>query len=96
MERADAVATWAFAGTGIARFRKDGGGMMRTFLMGAILGALAMWIWGDQVRARFGNSVDGVVDRALGLVDAVDDQLDALRGRLDSMTTTGGGTRREA
>ena len=70
---------------------------MRTFLMGAILGALAMWVWGDQVRARFGESVDGAVDRALGLLDAVDDRLETLRGRLDSMTTTAGGAeRREA
>jgi hypothetical protein len=62
---------------------------MRTFLMGAIVGALAMWLYGDQVRARFGNTVDGAVDRALGLLDAVDDGLASLRGRLDSMSTTG-------
>ena len=62
---------------------------MRTFLLGAIIGALAMWVWGDQVRARFGESVDGAVDRALGLLDTVDDGLEHLRGRLDSMTASG-------
>ena len=69
---------------------------MRTFLMGVVIGAAAMWMWGDQVRAQFGERLDGAVDRALGLLDAVDDRLDALRGRLDSMTTTAGAERREA
>ena len=69
---------------------------MQTFLMGVVIGAAAMWMWGDQVRAQFGERLEGAVDRALGLLDAVDDRLDALRGRLDSMTSTGGAERRQA
>jgi hypothetical protein len=60
---------------------------MGSFLLGAIVGAGAMWFYGDQVRARLGGSIDSAVDRALGVLDAIDDRLEALRERLDSMTT---------
>ena len=60
---------------------------MRTFLMGAFVGAAAMWLWGDRVRARFGAQVDGAVDRVLGALDTVDDQVQSLRGRVESFAT---------
>jgi hypothetical protein len=66
----------------IATARRD---VMRGFLLGAIVGAAAMWVWGGELRSRFGDSIDGVVDRALGVLDAIDDRLEMLRERLDSL-----------
>ncbi len=60
---------------------------MRTFLMGAFVGAAAMGLWGDRFRAQFGAQVDGAVDRVLGALDTVDDQVQSLRGRVESFAT---------
>jgi hypothetical protein len=70
---------------------------MAGFLFGAVVGAAAMWFWGDKVRSQFADRIDGVVDQVLGLLDGVEDRLDALRTRVDAMGsgTQGAGERRE-
>lgn len=67
---------------------------MRTFLLGAFVGAAAMWMWGDQFRTRFGAQVDGAVDRVLGALDTLDDQIASVRGRVESFATDAEHTRR--
>ena len=71
---------------------------MRTFVFGAFVGAMAMWVWGDQMRSRFSGQIDGVVDRVLGVLDGLEDGLDTLRTRIDGLASTSTGTsdRREA
>jgi hypothetical protein len=60
---------------------------MRGFLLGAIVGAAAMWLWGDKMRAQVSERVDALVDQVLGVLDAVDDRLEALRHRVDAMSS---------
>jgi hypothetical protein len=62
---------------------------MRIFLLGAVVGATAMWMWGDRVRAQFSEQIDGVVDQVLGVLDRVEDGLDALRTRVDALASSG-------
>jgi|RhiMetdeSRZDD1v2_1073273.scaffolds.fasta_scaffold269908_1 hypothetical protein len=61
---------------------------MRGFVLGAVTGAIAMWLWGDRVRAQFGDRLDSLVDQVLGVLDAVDDRLESLRTRVDALSTT--------
>lgn len=63
---------------------------MAGFLFGALVGAAAMWMWGDKVRTQFADRIDGVVDQVLGVLDGVEDRLDALRTRVDAMASGDG------
>jgi hypothetical protein len=65
---------------------------MGGFLLGAVAGAAAMWIWGDTIRTRFADRIDGVVDQVLGVLDGVEDRLDGLRTRVDAMASGSAGT----
>ena len=61
---------------------------MRGFMLGAVVGAVAMWVWGDKMRTQFGDRLDGLVDQVLGVLDAVDDRLETLRTRVDALSTS--------
>lgn len=63
---------------------------MSRFLLGAFVGAAAMWIWGDEMRQRFGAQVDALVSRALDVLDAFEDRVGVVRERLEDVRRTPG------
>jgi hypothetical protein len=58
--------------------------MIRTFLLGAVAGGLAVWVWGDRARAYVDERLAPLRQSLLGAIDSVSDTLDAVRDRLEA------------
>jgi hypothetical protein len=58
--------------------------MIRTFLLGAVAGGVAVLVWGDRARAYVDARLAPWRRRLLGALDAVSDTLDGLRDRIET------------
>jgi hypothetical protein len=57
--------------------------MIKSFLVGAIAGGMAMWFWGDQVREIFDDATSGVRTRTAEQLQGVADTLQSVADTVD-------------
>lgn len=61
--------------------------MIKSFLVGAITGAAAMWFWGDQIRGSIDDATSGVRTRAAEQLHGVADTLQSVAQTVDQGLT---------
>ena len=66
---------------------------MLRFILGAVAGSLAMWLWGDELRRYIETGTRSVRERTADTLQAVDNKagevLDTARDQVHSTLTSG-------
>jgi hypothetical protein len=62
---------------------------MRAFVVGTVVGGVAVWVWGDRARAYVNGRVRVVTDSLIHLLDATTDTLEGWRTELEHLGRTG-------
>ena len=57
--------------------------MIKSFLVGAISGGVAMWLWGDQIREALDDATSGVRTRSAEQLQGVADTLQSVADTVD-------------
>ena len=57
---------------------------MKGFLIGAIAGGLAMWLYGDQIREYVDDMTSGVRERAAAKLEGAADRLQSVAESVES------------
>ena len=57
--------------------------MIKSFLVGAIAGGVAMWLWGDQIREALDDATSGVRTRSAEQLQGVADTLQSVADTVD-------------
>lgn len=57
--------------------------MIKSFLVGAIAGGVAMWFWGDQIREALDDATSGVRTRSAEQLQGVADTLQSVADTVD-------------
>lgn len=61
--------------------------MIKSFIVGVIAGAVAMWLWGDEIRAYLDERTRDVRARAAGPLHAVADTVETVAARVEGAAT---------
>jgi hypothetical protein len=59
--------------------------VVKAFMLGAVVGGAAVWLWGGRLRGALDGQLRAVCDGLVELVDAATDSLTAWRHRLDAV-----------
>jgi hypothetical protein len=57
--------------------------VIKSFLVGAIAGGVAMWLWGDQIREALDDATSGVRTRSAEQLQGVADTLQSVADTVD-------------
>lgn len=57
--------------------------MIKSFLIGAIAGGVAVWLWGDQMREALDDATSGVRTRSAARLHGVADTLQSVADTVD-------------
>jgi len=61
--------------------------MMKSFVLGTLVGSAVVWFWGDRIRETIDARTDGVRNTLVGWLDIAEDVLGTIRERLDAGLT---------
>ena len=57
--------------------------MVKSFILGTIVGGAAVWLYGDRIREYVDARTEAVRERVAGGIDAVTDSLQAVKERVE-------------
>ena len=65
--------------------------VLKTFMLGTLAGGVAVWLYGDRIRAYLDGHLEAVRGGLLDVLDAVTDTVDTFRTRLEGGLAEGPG-----